>query len=162
MFAINGPWPGLLAIAPAPAPGNMLERNLRRWQRLGLTGVFSLLEPSERPGWEHEADICHSLGLNFYSLPIRDHAIPGPHEMEKVSQRLEEVERALQHGQRIAAHCFAGIGRSGMATVGLLMIAGIPMEDAIQRVSLARGLVCPETDEQVEWLASFDRFRRVS
>src|SRR5581483_10341726 len=121
LFAINGPWRGILAIAPAPAPGKMLERNLRQWQRLGITGVFSLLEPSERPGWEHEADICDALGLSFYSLPIRDHSIPAPHEMEMVSRRLEEVERALQFGHRIAAHCFAGIGRSGMATAGLLM-----------------------------------------
>ena len=49
-----------------------------------------------------------------------------------------------------------------MATAALLMIGGVPLEKAIAQVTEARGLPCPETDEQREWLASFDRFRRVS
>ncbi|ABF40564.1 dual specificity protein phosphatase [Candidatus Koribacter versatilis Ellin345] len=162
LFAIEGPWSGVLAIAPAPPPEPRLVRALERWQKIGITTILSLLTPGERPGWDNEGEICNELDINFYSLPIRDHSVPRPDEMQKVVDVLTKVEARLKAGERVVAHCFAGIGRSGIATVGLLMIAGIPMEDAIDRVSLARGLNCPETEEQLEWLASFDRYRRLS
>jgi predicted protein tyrosine phosphatase len=162
LFLIDGPWPGRLAISPAPAPGPRLEKNLRNWQRLGVTGVLSMMQPGERKGWEREQAICYELEMKFYSIPIPDHSVPPPEEMKLVASRLVEVEAGLQTGERIVAHCFAGIGRSGMATVALLMIAGIPQRDAIALVSSARGLHCPETAEQREWLASFDRYRRLS
>ena len=162
LFAIEGPWRGILAIAPAPPPGPHLEKALHRWQRLGITTVVSMLVPGERPGWEKEQVLCEKAGIAFVSIPIRDHSVPGPEEMETISSRLEQIEQRLQAGERVATHCFAGIGRSGMATIALLMIAGIRMPEAIERVSQARGIPCPETEEQLEWLASFDRFRRLS
>jgi protein-tyrosine phosphatase len=161
LFLIEGPWKGKLAIAPAPAKGPQLQKALDRWKRLGVTGVVSLLEYGVR-GWEQEEAICRQLGLHFYSIPIADHSVPKPEEMPRITERLIEVEGALRMGGVIVAHCFAGIGRSGMATVALLMIAGVPLEEAMERVSLARGLACPETEEQVEWLRSFDHHRRLS
>ncbi len=162
LFAIDGPWPGILAIAPAPPPEPRLPKALQRWQMFGIRTVLSLMWPGERPGWEREQEFCEQLGIHFYSLPIRDHEVPLPEEMGEVAKTLRAIEARLTAGERVVAHCFAGIGRSGMATAGLLMIAGLPLGEAIDRVSLARGLNCPETEEQHEWLASFDRFLRVS
>ena len=161
LFLIDGPWRGKLAIAPAPAPGRSLEGALRGWQRLGVTGVLSMLD-NERRGWEKEADICERIGLNFYSIPVVDHSVPVPEELPQIISRLGEVEAELQRGAVIVAHCYAGIGRSGMATVALLVLGGVPLEEAIKRVSNARGRSCPETEEQHEWLRSFDRHRRLS
>ncbi len=162
LFAIEGPWRGILAIAPAPPPEPRLAKALERWQKLGISTVLSLMEPGEREGWDREGDFCEELGIRFYSLPIRDHSIPKPDEMEKIIEVLTTIEARLKAGERVVAHCFGGIGRSGMATIALLMIGGISMEKAIELVTLARGLDCPETEEQLEWLTSFDRFRRVS
>ena len=161
LFLIDGPWQGKLAIAPAPAPGPHLQKGLQGWKRLGVTGVLSMLD-DERPGWEDEAAICSQLGIRFYSIPIEDHSVPKPEEMPQIAERLVEVEAALRAGEVIVAHCFAGIGRSGMATVALLMIGGVPLDEAMRRVSLARGISCPETEEQREWLRSFDHHRRLS
>lgn len=162
LFLIDGPWRGKLSIAPAPAPEPHLEKSLRHWKRLGITGVFSLMELGERPGWETEEAACRKLDLKFFSLPIVDHSIPRAGEMATVCSRLIEVERELRGGERIVAHCFGGIGRSGMATIGLLTIGGVSLDEAVERVSSARGTLCPETQEQREWLRSFDRFRRLS
>jgi len=162
LFAIDGPWPGVLAIAPAPPPEPRLSKALQRWQKLGISTVVSLMWPGERPGWEREPRYCEELGIQFYSLPIRDHSVPAPDEMQSTAELLRAIEARLKAGERVVAHCFAGIGRSGMATAALLMIAGLPLEQAINRVSQARGCGCPETDEQHEWLAAFDRFLRVS
>lgn len=162
LFAINGPWTGRLAIAPAPAPGTNLEANLRHWQKIGITAVLSLLRPDDRPGWENEETICIALGLRFYSIPILDHSIPEPDELPAIAAKLAEIETRLRTGEKLVAHCFAGIGRSGMATIALLMIGGIRLPDAIEQVSAARGIPTPETDEQLEWLHAFDRYRRLS
>ena len=162
LFTIEGPWPGILAIAPAPPPEPRLAKALERWQKLGITVILSLLQPGERPGWDREPEFCEQIGIKFYSLPIRDHSVPDANEMTRVLAVLTQVEAHLNAGERVVAHCFAGIGRSGMATVALLMLGGVPIDQAIDRVSNARGLNCPETEEQLEWLASFDRFRRLS
>jgi predicted protein tyrosine phosphatase len=162
LFVISGPWRGRLAIAPAPAPGRNLEKNLRHWNRLGVTTVVSMLKPNERPGWEQEEEICHALGMDFYSIPILDHSVPQADETPLIATRLTEVEGRLRMGAKVVTHCFAGIGRSGMATIGLLMLGGVPLDDAMSLVSSARGLPTPETEEQREWLRAFDRYRRLS
>ncbi len=162
LFTIQGPWPGVLAIAPAPPPAPHLEKALHRWKKLGVTTILSLMSPGERPGWEDEEDLSDRLGIHFAAIPVRDHSVPLPNEMQAISSVLEQMDRRLKAGERVVVHCFAGIGRSGMATAALLMVAGVPLQEAIERVSMARGLRCPETEEQLEWLASFDRFRRLS
>jgi len=162
LFAIEGPWSGILAIAPATPPEPYLAKSLERWQKLGIGTILSLMEPGERRGWDREGEICEQLGLRFYALPIRDHSIPLPDEMENIVAVLAKIEARLRAGERVVAHCFGGIGRSGMATIALLMLGGVSIEEAIRHVTLARGLDCPETEEQLEWLASFDRFRRLS
>lgn len=162
LFVISGPWRGRLAIAPAPAPGRNLEKNLRHWSRFGITAVVSMLKPNERPGWEQEETICRALDLDFYSIPILDHSVPHPDEMPAIAARLAEVEGRLRMGAKVVTHCFAGIGRSGMATISLLMLGGVPLQDAMSLVSSARGLPTPETEEQREWLRAFDRYRRLS
>lgn len=162
LFAIEGPWRGRLAIAPAPAPGPQLEKNLRHWQRLGVQGVLSLMVPSERPGWEREDETCRAIRLRFSSIPIADHSAPPPEALSQIESQLIEIEARLRAGERIVAHCFAGIGRSGLACISLLMIGSVPLEQATKLVSEARGYPVPEAREQQEWLRAFDRHRRLS
>jgi protein-tyrosine phosphatase len=162
LFVIDGPWRGRLAIAPAPAPEPYLEKNLRQWKNIGISAVVSLLRPGELEGMEAEEEICHEIGLKFYSIPITDHSVPAPDELPKIAEQLTKIEVLLRVGEKVAAHCYAGIGRSGIATISLLMLAGIPLEDARALVSSARGIPTPETEEQHEWLREFDRHRRLS
>lgn len=162
LFTIMGPWRGRLAIAPAPAPAPNLKKNLQHWQKLGVTSVLSLMLPYERPGWEDEQKICRSLGLKFHSIPVIDHSVPLPENLPTVALQLKQIEADLCAGEKVVAHCFAGIGRSAMATIALLMIAGVPMEEATEMVSSARGIPTPETEEQREWLRTFDHHRRLS
>ena len=65
---------------------------------------------------------------------------------------LHEVFVALEGGKTVAVHCRQGIGRSGMVAVGLLMLGGVGLDDAISKVGSARGRTIPETPEQMEWL----------
>jgi predicted protein tyrosine phosphatase len=162
LFAIEGPWQGRLAIAPAPVPGPYLERNLQHWKKLGVQGVVSLMVAGERPGWEREAEISRIIGLKFSSIPIEDHTAPPPEQLREIESKLVAIETRLREGETIVVHCFAGIGRSGMACIALLMTGGVPLEKATTLVSQARGLPTPEVEAQQEWLRAFDRHRRLS
>ena len=48
-----------------------------------------------------------------------------------------------------------GIGRSGLLAASLLVSSGIEPEEAIRRVSVARGVSVPETVEQKKWVKDF-------
>jgi hypothetical protein len=51
----------------------------------------------------------------------------------------------------VGLHCRAGIGRSGLMAAGLLMFLGEQETVAWDRVSKARGLSLPDTQEQRFW-----------
>src|SRR3569833_1020932 len=98
---VEGPWKGLLAFAPAPPPGNRLQQALQSWQRLHVSTVVSLMVPGERPGWEQEQALCRDLNLDFISIPIRDHSIPKPEEMQQLASTLKDIDCRLAAGERV-------------------------------------------------------------
>jgi protein-tyrosine phosphatase len=63
---------------------------------------------------------------------------------------VEETDSLLVSGSSVLIHCAAGIGRSGTIAVGLLLLAGMPLEEALQHVAAHRQLAGPETGPQRE------------
>ena len=55
-------------------------------------------------------------------------------------------------GEHIVIHCRAGIGRTGMVAAGVLLHCGFEPDEALEHISLKRGVTVPDTDEQIEWL----------
>lgn len=50
-----------------------------------------------------------------------------------------------------------GIGRSGLMAAGVLIQLGITADMAWQRISKARGISVPDTDEQKQWVSAHPR-----
>ncbi len=90
-----------------------------------------------------------SYGLRFISFPIPDRGIPV--STPAALALLNSLTSLLEHGKSIAIHCRQSVGRSGLVASGLLLIAGVAADDAIARVSEARGVTTPETPAQPEW-----------
>ncbi|PIY08992.1 MAG: hypothetical protein COZ18_09390 [Flexibacter sp. CG_4_10_14_3_um_filter_32_15] len=72
--------------------------------------------------------------------------------MKELAKKL--VEKVNQN-EKIIVHCRGGIGRAGMLCSAILIEQGISNEEAIEKVSEARGVTIPDTGEQKKWMISY-------
>jgi protein-tyrosine phosphatase len=63
----------------------------------------------------------------------------------------------MSKGEAIAIHCRAGIGRSAIIAGAILSLHGLQLPKILERLTKARGLPVPETQDQMEWLKSFGK-----
>ena len=91
--------------------------------------------------------------MSFRWMPVRDHFVP--ESAEEFALVVEEIRRELHEGKGVAAHCYAGIGRSPMLMACVLCAEGLGPQDALARVSRARGIEVPDTWMQVRWVEHF-------
>ena len=147
--------PGSLSIMPCP-PARALERILDDLKKDGMNVVLSMLPPAEaaKLGVAEESTNCAARDLTFLTHPIADFHLPDTAEFSELIQTL--VDR-LNAGERIAVHCRAGIGRSGMVAACVLIALGNSASKAITIVSDARGVSIPDTVEQADFISLFEQ-----
>ena len=76
------------------------------------------------------------------------------HDGSDLPPDLCPMARTVREGVAVAVHCRAGIGRSGLTVGSVLVRLGVPAQDVFSLVSKARGLVVPDTPEQIKWFHS--------
>lgn len=142
--------PGRLFLMPKPS-GEWLRDDLAHLATLGICVVVSLLEPDEARelGLGDERQVCGDLGLTFFAAPIPDRGLP---EADAFAALALDLAARLRAGAGVAAHCRAGIGRSGMAVCCVLAAFGLSAEEALARVSRARSIAVPDTAEQAAFI----------
>ncbi len=135
-----------------PRSGDWLEDEIDHWKRSGVDIVVSLLELDEVEdlGLGEEAALCRLKGIEFRTFPIPDRGVPA--DEEAFSRFIDELAKTRA---AIAIHCRAGIGRSSLVAGTTLIARGMPAEDALSRISDARGLPVPDTDDQRAWILRF-------
>lgn len=150
VYPIDLDAPGRLFLMPKPS-GDWLRDDLAHLATLGISVVVSFLEPDEARelGLGDERQVCRDLGLTFLAAPIPDRGLSEADDF--VSLALDLAAR-LRAGEGVAAHCRAGIGRSGMAVCCVLAAFGLSAEEALARVSRARGVAVPDTAEQAAFI----------
>lgn len=149
---MDGPWPGRLAISARPRGGDWLDEELASWRKSGVDEVVSLLTPEEVESLELQNEAAHSwdAGMQFRSFPIIDRWVPA--SKSDALRLIEDLDRDLAAGKNVSIHCRQGIGRAGLIAASLLVARGARLADALERISLARGVSVPETAEQRAWL----------
>lgn len=149
---MDGPWPGRLAISARPRGGDWLDEELASWRKSGVDEVVSLLTPEEVESLELQNEAAHSwdAGMQFRSFPIIDRWVPA--SKSDALRLIEDLDRDLAAGKNVSIHCRQGIGRAGLIAASLLVARGVRLADALERISLARGVSVPETAEQRAWL----------
>ncbi len=143
-----------LAIMQRPNGGAQLAGEIRSLKRQGAGVLVSLLTADEEIELEleHERAACALYGITFRSFPIPDRSVP---ESPQAFLRLiETLHHDLLQGQGIVAHCRAGIGRSSLLLASLLRREGFSAADAFHRITHARGMLVPDTAEQLRWVES--------
>ena len=155
MYWIDGMKSGRLCTAARPRAGDWLEDEIALWSRSGVDHVVSLLERDEIEDLDlgDEAAACMRAGLSFSSYPIPDRGLP--YSPEEVTRLVEALSGDLAAGRGVLIHCRAGIGRSSMIAAAVCVFAGATPAEAFQRISAARGLRTPDTEQQIQWVEAF-------
>jgi protein-tyrosine phosphatase len=151
---------GRIAIMARPRAGGWLESEIENWKNLGIDVVVSLLKPEEvsELALQHEAALCRGCGIDFISCPIPDRSVP--ESRYTILQLARALAASVQDGRSVAIHCRAGIGRSSLMAACLLICSGIAAPQAFALIRDSRGLSVPDTDEQRDWVLSFDQTLR--
>lgn len=78
-------------------------------------------------------------------FPIHDLHAPDPVTMERMAAELVGL---LCAGDTVVVHCAAGKGRAGTTAVCVLLMLGVSLDDALERVADARPGAGPEVGVQ--------------
>jgi len=106
---------------------------LKTW---GATGVVSFIEAHEfrMNNVEDIPNLLKAAGIWWLHLPIIDMEITDQKFEDEWAVEGERIRHALRIGERIALHCYAGLGRTGMIGARLLVEMGMEHERAIGAV----------------------------
>lgn len=146
---------GRLATMPRPRGGDWLRDEIVSLRADGVELLVSLLTPYETGELELQAEaaLCGAFGIELISYPIEDMRVPP--SLSATRELAARLLAALQAGRGVAVHCRAGIGRSSTIAACVLVAAGLTPEDAFARISAARGITVPDTEEQQAWVEQF-------
>lgn len=128
--------PGTRIDKPPSGNRRLLQTDLDEIVNWGANGVLCLVEPHELTLNKVEGlpAAVQNAGMWWQHLPIIDMDIPNQ-EFENVwAVEGERIRHALRIGERVAIHCYAGLGRTGMIAARILVEFGVEPEQAIRRV----------------------------
>jgi len=94
--------------------------------------------------------VSRELGMAFISFPITDRGVPD--SADDFLALADRLENDLNSGRGVGIHCRMGIGRSALLAACLLVKSGVTPAAAFGRISRARGLDVPDTQDQADWL----------
>ena len=145
--------PGKLAGMPMPliatgrrenptSPLHAYDDDLLLLNETGIRAVVGMLNIPI------DSAIYRSAGFEHLLLPIPDGGAPTP---EQFAEYVRFVDDQLAQGNPVAAHCAAGLGRTGTVLAGYLIAKGASFESAVTRIRAARpGAI--ETYPQIRFL----------
>lgn len=122
------------------------------WKKDGIDLVVSLLTGEEEVSLRlsGEGKAARTAGLEFLALPIPDREVPASES--ELTAILDRVNHSLSSGKNVLIHCRQGVGRTGLVAACLLITTGLDPAAAVARVSTARGVSVPETQQQRQWV----------
>jgi hypothetical protein len=88
--------------------------------------------------------------VQIIRLPIDDFSLPVTFQVPVFWKRAEEIAATIGAGGRVFIHCGAGIGRTGMFAVAVLMKLGYRYEEALTEIKAVGSY--PETPAQEAFL----------
>ena len=111
------------------------------WNEAERTGIRVLVclapqDEIEKKSPEYAAAIeADEVPVGLRLFPIGD--FEGPDSDDGFRELAQEVAAPLRSGDGVLIHCGAGIGRTGMVAIAILMVMGSPRAEAERRVRAA-------------------------
>lgn len=128
--------PGVRVKSGLPGNRKNLTADVQELLDWGANGVVCLIEPHElrMNRIEELPQRVTDSGMWWKHLPIIDMDIPSQEFEDAWAVEGERIRHALRIGERVAIHCYAGLGRTGMIGARILVEMGMDPEQAIATV----------------------------
>ncbi len=137
-------------------PGNMARPRLGDWLEDELLSVsqqhfeviVSLLEEEEAAELDlnDESSLSAWHGIQFVRIPISDRGVPALDDATMAA--LSSLRTLWREGKAILTQCRMGGGRAPMIAACVMVSKKCGSEEAFAKLSAARGIAVPESDEQ--------------
>lgn len=158
------PLPGRLGLTHLPGVNGKRDADLDALQSAGVNRLLCLVEaheleylnPSETLTERRDALRLH--GIAFMHHPIVDFDAP---QLSDAQATIVKLDEAIQKGDSVIVHCWAGLGRAGTMAACLLIHYGMDASDAIRKVrSVRNGAI--QSDVQERFIATYAEQRKGS
>jgi len=146
--------PGRLLLHSMPGRYEPLDDTREEVRRLRVSKIICLAPLNEIRAKSPDYAQALSAGAVPCALsmfPVCDYQAPD--DEAAFRQVAIEVAKSLGRGENVLVHCGAGIGRTGMFAIAILMVLGLHDRDARRRVADAGS--SPERAAQEEALRRF-------
>lgn len=142
---------GSLSVMAKPVFGEWIEDEFAGIARFG-NRIVSLLEKHEaiEVGLSKECELTERNGMEYISFPIPDRGLSS--SVDQFSSFTKRLYHEATGGLHTVIHCRAGIGRTGIVAAGVLLHCGFTPEEAFEHISSKRGVLVPDTKEQIDWI----------
>jgi protein-tyrosine phosphatase len=143
---------GDIALARMPGSCSLLEDDVAAILTLGPSRVLTLtpLDEMQARGAGPLPDLLESHAIAWLHFPVVDYGTPLPEQEQAWRELSDALHKALDARETILIHCLAGLGRTGMITLRLLVERGKAPADALARIRTVRpGAV--ERPAQYDW-----------
>lgn len=146
-----------LGIMPRPRGDDWLEEEIIKFKKQHIGTWVSLLEQHEinELGLRNQQTLSSKHELEYINFPIVDRSVP--EKGSKIDSLIETLYQKTQTGNSVVIHCRMGIGRSSIIAGCILLKAGFKTNQILQKITSARGLKVPDTDQQIQWLKSREK-----
>ncbi|MFN0096985.1 MAG: tyrosine protein phosphatase, partial [Dehalococcoidia bacterium] len=151
LWWVETPAPGRVGVVQRPRGGDWLPGDMAWLRTQGVDVIVSALQDKEIRD-THLLDQGHHAsanGLHYVRFPIGNMLTPAAESLPALRALAGRVRR----GERVVAHCFACVGRSPLIAASVLVLLGVPAEEAWLRVEQSRGCAVPDTLAQRLWVA---------
>jgi protein-tyrosine phosphatase len=143
---------GMLGLCPMPGrngdyPGDF--QAVLAWKPALVLTLTPLDELATKAAATLPADLARE-GVNWRHFPVADYGTPAPDQAADWQPIATQTIEKLQKNNRVLIHCMGGCGRSGMAALRLMIMAGEAPAAALVRLRAARPCAV-ETPEQQAW-----------
>lgn len=143
---------GIVAIAPLPGSGGSMAEDLlhiRDWKPSLVITLTTLAEETDA-GLTNLGARLQDAGARWVHFPVDISGAPALARSETWHQASKIALSALRGGGRVLIHSARGRGRSGMAALRLMVEAGEPPDQALERLRALRPCAV-ETPAQIAW-----------
>lgn len=138
-----------------------LDADLHRLKSFHEASVLvCLLQHAEmkRLGIGNLVERAEVLGFVVYRLPIRDGGVLPA--LDPVDALIRAIDTHVCVGKNVVVHCAGGLGRAGTIGGCWLVRRGMSAEEAIDTLHRRRSWRSPETKEQEQFIARYERMVR--